>query len=605
MDPAEIARLRTELAAARRKVRILERRNPPVNAAELAAAKRKVRSLLTGANRRGVAAQVNPQHPQNHQPPQQAQQAQPQQQQPQQAQQPPDCRAPKCHRIAARNRCQCPNAWLEFRSRNANERKRLGLPRISNAQHVAEYNQAKADGAFVVPAALQATNAPCKTNVAKLCVWMNKRTKGFENAPPFRATNYRSRKKRAADVEARTAYIQAVMRTRNVIQQDNTGYINNLAKLLAACKTGAFRPLFGTHSARLNQGNVLRALRIALKLRRIILRFTKVLGAGSYGTVLEAVTADNRKRAIKLAVLRTAEDVRLFEREYRVQHRLGAARNSFRSVRANETFRVVVRCQQSRQQPQQQDAVAFGMVEMDRIDGVLDTFLATERKRMNAKFGNAAVGAQERAALLRNYKTVLMDVASQIRALVENMQAAGFVHGDLHFGNIGFVLVKRGNSELRPRLKIIDFGRSFDDNRLDIPANNPGVRARAQRLLDWSVDSFLVWRGSLYHPDAMAHLYDDWTINKALHEAGFPETEFLKRFGGNVQGHPAGSGKLTLGAETVQNLDQALTIPLVDDIYRVIRAAEVQPGEALPMMFDLTMTEAEIENRLRAHDFDR
>jgi RIO1 family len=78
---------------------------------------------------------------------------------------PPRCKAPKCAEV--KNKCACPNPWIEFLAKNASDGK------ATMAEHSAAYKRLKDSGAFKPKAGLN--NGGCKSDPVKLCAWKHVR----------------------------------------------------------------------------------------------------------------------------------------------------------------------------------------------------------------------------------------------------------------------------------------------------------------------------------------------------------------------------------------------------------------------------------------------
>ncbi len=81
-----------------------------------------------------------------------------------------DCDPPRCFR--AKERCQCPNSWIEYLSKEAKDRQRSGLPRLSIKRHATNYRKLKRSGIFK-------TSKPTKEcrdiDTDNLCQWNSQR----------------------------------------------------------------------------------------------------------------------------------------------------------------------------------------------------------------------------------------------------------------------------------------------------------------------------------------------------------------------------------------------------------------------------------------------
>ena len=82
----------------------------------------------------------------------------------------PKCVAPKCANV--KNRCQCPNPWVEYLSHAASERVTAGLSRLSLKEHVRGYRNAVKSGLFKPKSHRKPA---CKSDTTLLCDWRSKR----------------------------------------------------------------------------------------------------------------------------------------------------------------------------------------------------------------------------------------------------------------------------------------------------------------------------------------------------------------------------------------------------------------------------------------------
>lgn len=81
------------------------------------------------------------------------------------------CRPPKCQK--RKTGCACPNAWIEFLSRTAANRRNQGLKPLSIRLMSLKYTQAKRDNEF----ARNPQNTACKSDTKLLCRWNSERQK--------------------------------------------------------------------------------------------------------------------------------------------------------------------------------------------------------------------------------------------------------------------------------------------------------------------------------------------------------------------------------------------------------------------------------------------
>lgn len=115
----------------------------------------------------------------------------------------------------------------------------------------------------------------------------------------------------------------------------------------------------------------------------------------------------------------------------------------------------------------------WGITVMQRVDGVVERAIANTKS-----------------------PALLFYVAHELKQLVKEMHGAGLVHGDLHVGNVGFLIFGA-----RLQVVLLDFGRSFVD-----------TTSKA------CFDEYWVWRASLY---PMCH-----RLNKFLHNVDFPGSKY-------------------------------------------------------------------------------
>lgn len=82
-----------------------------------------------------------------------------------------DCDPPRCFHV--KERCQCPNSWIEYLSKEAKDRRNSGLPRLSIKRYAANYRKLKRSGKFK-------TGKPTKEcrgiDTDTLCRWNLKRS---------------------------------------------------------------------------------------------------------------------------------------------------------------------------------------------------------------------------------------------------------------------------------------------------------------------------------------------------------------------------------------------------------------------------------------------
>ena len=77
-----------------------------------------------------------------------------------------ECKPPKC--AVVKEKCQCPNPWLEHLAHTAAERKAKGLKRMSIKQHAKDYKKAVRSGKYSARTSIKKV---CKSNAKLLCDW--------------------------------------------------------------------------------------------------------------------------------------------------------------------------------------------------------------------------------------------------------------------------------------------------------------------------------------------------------------------------------------------------------------------------------------------------
>ena len=87
------------------------------------------------------------------------------------------CDAPQCADV--KDRCQCPNSWLEFLAHEAASRRKNSLPRLSMRSHALKYKKLKKAGKFRKAANIGVCN---NINTNLLCAW-NKERKRTSDMP--------------------------------------------------------------------------------------------------------------------------------------------------------------------------------------------------------------------------------------------------------------------------------------------------------------------------------------------------------------------------------------------------------------------------------------
>lgn len=95
------------------------------------------------------------------------------------------CRPPRCAK--AKQRCQCPNSWLEYLSKTARERQEKSLPRLSLKQHASNYGVLRRSGTFKKLEKTSSWRECGDIDTEKLCGWNKERqhlVKGTAQFPP-------------------------------------------------------------------------------------------------------------------------------------------------------------------------------------------------------------------------------------------------------------------------------------------------------------------------------------------------------------------------------------------------------------------------------------
>lgn len=148
-----------------------------------------------------------------------------------------------------------------------------------------------------------------------------------------------------------------------------------------------------------------------------------------------------------------------------------------------------------------------GVVVMARVDGVVHDLIA----------GHADAAD-------------LDDLAGQVRWAVHQLERSGFVHGDLHTQNIGYVRVSAHRAPSAHQAA----SKAARRRPLPLPPQDADGGCSI-RLLDFRMsfpcaddrerlDCFMMWRASLLEATP------DW--NAALHRTGFPGSHLLQQWGG-------------------------------------------------------------------------
>ena len=319
---------------------------------------------------------------------------------------PPRCKAPKCAEV--KNKCACPNPWVEFLAKNAHKGK------TTMAQHSAAYKVMKDSGAFSPKAGLN--NGGCKSDPVKLCAWKLRRKAGHK------------------DLQAPVA---------RLIKRRNDRLIRRAIKDFKFSRSPSdvkecLQFLFGTSGLDVDivdETHTTEAEKLEFyadefdELGKRGIKLKKVLGRGERGCVVEG-TCKGKVVAIKFAYGRDEPHHRPTEIEVH-NHKLMYKALPDRVPKLLTAFKV-----KGKKSPggyewvEDGDEPYFDVLVMEKIDYELDNLY---RKHQNdVKF--------------------VRHIVRQLKELVGILQKMKIVHGDLHLGNMGYKLV-RGV----PKLFLVDF----------------------------------------------------------------------------------------------------------------------------------------------------
>ena len=190
-------------------------------------------------------------------------------------------------------------------------------------------------------------------------------------------------------------------------------------------------------------------------------RLTERLGSGLYGVVYRGTYNGSMDVAVKF--VKYSKD---FDREVAMQRRFHELGLPVPKVYGSYVYKGV------------------GVVIMSRVDGTVRAF---------AKCHHGEHGPQ-----------LMEAIALKLKGLVQWMQQAGVVHGDLHLSNLAYKRTGQGGDV---DIMLIDFGRS-----LVIP---PGISSKSRAFLK-TVDAFMVWHYACKNFSLGAEL------NAALRAVHFP-----------------------------------------------------------------------------------
>jgi tRNA A-37 threonylcarbamoyl transferase component Bud32 len=316
----------------------------------------------------------------------------------------PKCKAPKCANV--KTKCQCPNAWTEFVSRNAADRKARGLKPATRQEHAAAYRAEKATGAFDPKPGMN--NAPCKTDAVKLCAW-NARRKiaGNKDVP-------------AALLERRAEKIVG-----RAIAGRKTAVKTNMEKVRAFCKEKLKLPQ--AEVAGKTEDELFDIVTSELGLDKKHVKITGYIAFSGGGII---VLKGKHKETIDVAVkINPAtlydddqyNDNMAFEKET-YMHRLMYKKLPDRVPKHYGAF-----CKKK-------GDVLFNITIMELLN--VDLHSVYKNNANDVRF--------------------VTNVARQLKDMIDRLRANKLVHGDMHLGNFGYKLV-RGI----PKLYLMDFGRSY------------------------------------------------------------------------------------------------------------------------------------------------
>lgn len=290
----------------------------------------------------------------------------------------PKCKAPKCANV--KTKCQCPNAWTEFVSRNAADRKARGLKPATRQEHAVAYSAQKAAGAFDPEAGMN--NAPCKTDAVKLCAWNARRKIAGRKDLPAALLERRAEKIVGRAIAGRTV--------KKDVEQVRAFCKDKLGVSQVGGKTEVELFAVVTRELGLDKKNV---------------RITGFLGSGAFGRVFKAKYRDSEHVAVKIIDVEAASDNTGFDRETHM-HRLMHKKLPLRVPKHHDAF-----CIKKRD-------VRFNITVMELLNINLNTvYLQNED---DGKF--------------------VRHVARQLKDIVEQLRANKLVHNDLHLDNLGYKL---------------------------------------------------------------------------------------------------------------------------------------------------------------------
>jgi predicted Ser/Thr protein kinase len=283
------------------------------------------------------------------------------------------CAVPKCHKTKLR--CQCPNPWIEFLSKNAK------LGHLSIKEHAAAYHAAVNAGQFNPKDGLN--NGPCKSDPVKLCAWMVRRKNNGKDMHTTIVDSQRRRARRIITDEMKHAEATEDLPTKP--------YVDVLV--------GRFmKKLTGPHGDH-NSESVIPFFVKNLKLSARNTNITKVIGVGAKGIVFSG-KLNNKDVAVKVFRVEHSDQ---YDHEVSMHQKM-SAQFPDRVPKLLEHFKGKI------------GTHTMGVIVMERITAVLQDVIKTH---------------QDDPAFLRQ-------IAHQLKDLVNDLKAADVEHGDMHFSNLGF-----------------------------------------------------------------------------------------------------------------------------------------------------------------------
>jgi tRNA A-37 threonylcarbamoyl transferase component Bud32 len=141
----------------------------------------------------------------------------------------------------------------------------------------------------------------------------------------------------------------------------------------------------------------------------------RIIGMGIEGVVVEVVNKQDKKLALKIVRLNDNYKVENMDREFYLM-------NEFSKIEVSPK----VYSKKYIEMPYTKDV--YGMFEMDLVEGTLEDLLLNEDLVLNGKLDNK----------------VLDKAINDTFNLISKVHKAGYIHGDVHPGNIGYVVTRNG-----------------------------------------------------------------------------------------------------------------------------------------------------------------